>query len=141
MSSYEQNQDDPSMVGGHLKVRRLEFSPLPLFIPSPLTLIQSPVKPKYFWFSSWTYILVSLQYAQGTISSTIGYETGEQTKQSGLQEMRDAKAQDTSAPAQSGILGTVETMAGKAVGCEGMEKEEGKARKPTGGIEEQSGTG
>ena len=54
--------------------------------------------------------------------------------------MRDAKAQEPSGPAQSGVLGTVENMAGKAVGCEGMEKE-GDARKPTGGIEEQSGTG
>jgi uncharacterized protein YjbJ (UPF0337 family) len=69
-----------------------------------------------------------------------GYETGEQTKQSGLQEMRDAKVQDTSAPTQSGVLGTVENLAGKVTGCEGMEKE-GEARKPTGGIEEQSGTG
>ena len=98
------------------------------------------MKTEDFWYASLTHTLVSLQYAQGTISSTLGYETGEQTKQSGLQEMRDAKAQDTSAPAQSGALGTVETMAGKAVGCEGMEKE-GEARKPTGGIEEQSRTG
>jgi uncharacterized protein YjbJ (UPF0337 family) len=54
--------------------------------------------------------------------------------------MRDAKAQDTSMPTQSGVLGTVENLAGKATGCEGMEKE-GEARKPVGGIEEQSGTG
>jgi uncharacterized protein YjbJ (UPF0337 family) len=54
--------------------------------------------------------------------------------------MRDAKHQDTSAPMQSGVLGTVENLVGKATGCEGMEKE-GEARKPTGGLEEQSGTG
>ena len=77
---------------------------------------------------------------QGTISSTLGYETGEQTRQSGLQEMRDAKAQETSMPTQSGVLGTVENLAGKATGCEGMEKE-GEPRRPTGGIEEQNGTG
>ena len=54
--------------------------------------------------------------------------------------MRDAKAQDTSMLTQSGVLGTVENLADKATGCEGMEKE-GEARKPVGGIEEQSGTG
>lgn len=54
--------------------------------------------------------------------------------------MRDAKTQDTSAPSQSSVLGTAENLAGKLTGCEGMEKE-GEARKPTGGIEEQSGTG
>jgi uncharacterized protein YjbJ (UPF0337 family) len=54
--------------------------------------------------------------------------------------MHDAKVQDTSAPTQSGVLGTVENLAGKVTGCEGMEKE-GEARKPTGGVEEQSGTG
>lgn len=54
--------------------------------------------------------------------------------------MRDAKVQDTSQPTQSVLLGTVENLAGRATGCEGMEKE-GGARKPTGGIEEQSGTG
>ena len=74
------------------------------------------------------------------MSSALGYETGAQTKEDGLQEMRDAKQADTSAPTQSGVLGTVENLAGKVTGCEGMEKE-GEARKPTGGIEEQSGTG
>jgi uncharacterized protein YjbJ (UPF0337 family) len=57
-----------------------------------------------------------------------------------VQEMRDAKAQETSSPTQSSILGKVENLAGKATGCQGMEKE-GEARKPTGGIEEQSSTG
>jgi len=54
--------------------------------------------------------------------------------------MRDAKAQDTSTPTQSGVLGTVENVVGKVTRCEGMEKE-GEARKPTGGMEEQSATG
>jgi hypothetical protein len=54
--------------------------------------------------------------------------------------MRDAKAQDTSTPTQSGVLGMVENLAGRVTECEGMEKE-GETRKPTGGIEEQSGTG
>jgi uncharacterized protein YjbJ (UPF0337 family) len=48
--------------------------------------------------------------------------------------MRDAKVQDTSMPTQSGVLGTVENLVGKATACEGMEKE-GEARKATGGIE------
>jgi hypothetical protein len=66
----------------------------------------------------------------------------EQTRQSGLQEMLDTKAQDTPTPTptQSSVLGTVENLACKATGCEGMEKE-GEARKPAGGIDEQSGTG
>lgn len=86
------------------------------------------------------------KYAQGAISSALGYETGEATKSSGLQEMRDAKQanQDPSAPpAQNGLLGTVENLAGKATGCEGMEKE-GETRKgvtQAAGIESQSGTG
>jgi len=91
-----------------------------------------------------------LKYAQGAISSTLGYETGEQTKQAGLQEMRDAKAAqpDTSSDHSSGgVLGSVENMAGKMVGCEGMEKE-GEERKAASGttdrgagLEEQNGTG
>jgi hypothetical protein len=56
--------------------------------------------------------------------------------------MLDTKAQDTPTPTptQSSVLGTVENLACKATGCEGMEKE-GEARKPAGGIDEQSGTG
>jgi len=80
------------------------------------------------------------KYAQGAISSALGYETGAATKESGLQEMRDAKQADTSAPTQSGLLGTAENLAGKATGCEGMEKE-GETRKGSAGIESQSGTG
>lgn len=68
----------------------------------------------------------------------------EQTRQSGLQEMLDTKAQDTPTPTptptQSSVLGTVENLACKATGCKGME-EEGEARKPAGGIDEQSDTG
>jgi len=81
-----------------------------------------------------------VKYAQGAVSNALGYETGAQTRDDGLQEMRDAKQQDTSAPTQSGVLGTVENLAGKATGCEGMENE-GEARKGTAGIESQSGTG
>lgn len=54
--------------------------------------------------------------------------------------MRDASARDASAPTQSDVLGAVENLAGKVTECEGMDKE-GEARKATGGIEEQSGTG
>jgi hypothetical protein len=56
--------------------------------------------------------------------------------------MRAAGEQsDNRQPTQSSILGTVENLAGKATGCEGM-VEEGKNRMPEKrGIEEQSGTG
>jgi hypothetical protein len=37
--------------------------------------------------------------------------------------MKKANAQSTSEPAQSGIGGRIEEMAGRAAGCEGMEKE------------------
>lgn len=82
-----------------------------------------------------------LQYVGGAISSTLGYESGEQTKAAAIQEMKDAKAQsDNQQPMQSSILGSVESTAGKAAGCEGMVAE-GNARMPSGGSEEQSGTG
>ena len=56
--------------------------------------------------------------------------------------MRDAKkasTESTGGPTQSGVLGTVESTLGKAVGCEGMVGE-GDARKGI-GSEEASGTG
>jgi len=70
------------------------------------------------------------KYVQGAVSDLLGYATGKDTKDAAVQEMREAKAQnDTGPPAQSGILGTVESAAGKVTGCEGM-VEEGEARKP-----------
>ncbi|EXJ55671.1 hypothetical protein A1O7_08600 [Cladophialophora yegresii CBS 114405] len=81
------------------------------------------------------------KYVQGVVSSTLGYESGEQTKAEAVQEMKDAKAHSEGQPAQSSILGTVENAAGKLTGCEGMEQE-GQQRIPNKkGIEEQSGTG
>lgn len=79
------------------------------------------------------------QYAQGAISSALGYETGEKTKQEAVQEMKDASAQSSGAPAQNGPLGMVENKVGQLTGCEGMEKE-GAQRIPQ-GSEAQSGTG
>lgn len=82
------------------------------------------------------------QYVQGAVSSALGYETGEQTKSEAVQEMREAKDQNsTGPPAKSGILGTVESTIGRVTGCEGME-DEGQARMPQkAGSEETSGTG
>ena len=62
-----------------------------------------------------------------------------------MQEMKDAKSQSESQsatqPTQSTTLGTLENMAGKVVGCEGM-VEGGEKRMPAKvGIEEQNGTG
>jgi hypothetical protein len=37
--------------------------------------------------------------------------------------MKKANAQNTSEPAQSGVGGKIEEVAGKAAGCEGMERE------------------
>ena len=82
------------------------------------------------------------QYAQGAVSSTLGYASGETTKSEAVQEMKDAKAaSDSQPPAKSGILGTAEKTAGNLAGCEGMQ-DEGQQRMPQkAGIEEQSGTG
>ena len=60
-----------------------------------------------------------------------------------MRDAREVSNQATGAggqPAQNGILGTVESTVGKAVGCEGMVSE-GDSRKPQAGIEEQNGTG
>jgi len=82
-----------------------------------------------------------VKYVQGVVSSALGYETGNQTKADAVQEMKDAKAQSNSQPAQSSILGTVENTIGKVTGCDGM-VEEGQQRIPEKtGVEEQSGTG
>lgn len=70
------------------------------------------------------------KYVQGAAASVLGYESGEATKNAAVEEMRRAQAHSEgqqSAPAQSGILGTVEQKAGELTGCEGM-KEEGKER-------------
>ncbi|KIW64226.1 hypothetical protein PV04_09177 [Phialophora macrospora] len=82
-----------------------------------------------------------VKYVQGAVASTLGYESGEQTKADAIQQMKDAKAQSDGQPTQSSILGTVENAAGKLTGCEGM-AQEGQQRIPDKrGIEEQSGTG
>ncbi|KAJ9633773.1 hypothetical protein H2204_006771 [Knufia peltigerae] len=85
------------------------------------------------------------KYVQGAVSSALGYESGQQTKDAAVQEMRDAKEAQSSdphqQPAQSTILGSVEKAAGQVTGCEGM-VEEGKDRIPQkAGIEETNGTG
>ena len=81
-----------------------------------------------------------VKYAQGAVSSALGYETGEQTKQEAVQEMREAK-NNSDTPTQSSILGTVEKAAGDLTGCEGMQ-DEGKSRQAKGpGIDESSRVG
>ncbi|KAK4507218.1 hypothetical protein PRZ48_000953 [Zasmidium cellare] len=73
------------------------------------------------------------QYIKGQAEATIGSVTGsqdwkssgEQDKQAGIDAMKAASANRD--PQQSG-LGKAEELAGKAVGCEGMEKE-GEASK------------
>merc|ERR1712230_250585 len=81
------------------------------------------------------------KYVQGAVSSALGYESGQQTKEAAVQEMRDAKAQSSDQPTQSTLLGSVEKTAGQVTGCEGM-VEEGQERIPQkAGIEETNGTG
>ncbi|KEF53073.1 uncharacterized protein A1O9_10981, partial [Exophiala aquamarina CBS 119918] len=81
-------------------------------------------------------------YVQGTVSSALGYESGEQTKNDAVKEMKGVQAQSAdSPPAKSRVLGVVESAAGKVTGCEGMEAE-GQQRLPHGaGAEEAGGTG
>lgn len=81
------------------------------------------------------------RYAQGAVSSALGYESGEQTKKEAIEEMRDARDQQD-VPSQNTLLGKVENAAGNLTGCEGMQNE-GKSRQATGvsGGEEASRTG
>ena len=75
------------------------------------------------------------------MSSALGYESGDQTKSDAVEEMKDAKAHSTNQPpTQNSVLASVEKTAGNLTGCDGM-VDEGKARMPSGGSEEQSGTG
>ncbi|KAF2770844.1 hypothetical protein EJ03DRAFT_326177 [Teratosphaeria nubilosa] len=67
------------------------------------------------------------QYVKGAAESAIGAvagetwtKSGEQDKQAGIDVMKQASANRD--PNHSGF-GKVEEMAGKATGCEGMEKE------------------
>ncbi|TVY84668.1 hypothetical protein LSUE1_G000930 [Lachnellula suecica] len=66
-------------------------------------------------------------YAEETIGNVTGskewQESGKKDAQAGIDEMKSASQNSTSEPAASGIGGKVEELAGKAAGCEGMEKE------------------
>lgn len=81
------------------------------------------------------------KYAQGAISSTLGYESGEQTKREAVEDMKAASAASSNEPTQSSVLGTAEKKLGEATGCEGMEKEGAERTPNKTGIEETSGTG
>ncbi|KAK5077870.1 hypothetical protein LTR64_003729 [Lithohypha guttulata] len=72
------------------------------------------------------------RYVQGAVASTLGYQSGEQTKQDAVQDMRKAN-ENRGTPQQSSILGTVEKAAGDLTGCEGMSNE-GESRKPGTGV-------
>ncbi|KAK0119477.1 hypothetical protein ONS95_010924 [Cadophora gregata] len=71
------------------------------------------------------------QYAKGYVEETVGnltgskewQESGKKDAEAGIGEMKAANQNRTSEPAASGIGGRVEELAGKATGCEGMEKE------------------
>ena len=72
-----------------------------------------------------------LNYVKGAAASALGYESGDQTKQQAVEDMREANKQGD-APSQSNILGSVESAAGNLTGCEGMQNE-GESRKVHGG--------
>ncbi|KAH7355329.1 hypothetical protein BKA65DRAFT_425492 [Rhexocercosporidium sp. MPI-PUGE-AT-0058] len=71
------------------------------------------------------------QYAKGYVEETVGnligskewQESGKTDAEAGIGEMKAANQQRTSEPAASRIGSRVEELAGKAAGCEGMEKE------------------
>ena len=105
MSSNEQN---PSLVGGHAQYVKgaAEVSPTNKKISAPST--TSPNKTSY----------------QGAVGSVTGADdwksSAEQDKQAGIEAMKQASANRD--PNASGF-GKAEELAGKAAGCEGMEKE------------------
>lgn len=80
-----------------------------------------------------------LNYVKGAASSALGYESGEQTKQQAVEEMREANKQG-GPPTQSTVLGSVESAAGNLTGCEGMQNE-GESRKGPGSGEAGGMTG
>ncbi|KAK5938505.1 hypothetical protein PMZ80_009476 [Knufia obscura] len=73
-----------------------------------------------------------LNYIKGAAASALGYESGEQTKQAAVEQMREANKQSEGAPAQSNVLGGIEKAAGNLTGCEGMQNE-GQSRQTTDG--------
>ena len=72
-------------------------------------------------------IAAHLNYVKGAAATALGYQSGEQTKQTAVEQMREANKQG-GPPQQSGILGSVEQAAGNLTGCEGMQNE-GQSRK------------
>lgn len=73
-----------------------------------------------------------LTYLQETIGNITGSEawksSGAETKSAGIAEMKEVGQKRDQDSAQHG-LGTVEKLAGQAVGCEGMEKEGAESTK------------
>lgn len=69
--------------------------------------------------------LICLQYLAGAASSLFGNDSGEETKNEAVKEMRAAsELSGANAPSQKpGIMSTIEQKAGELVGCEGMEKQ------------------
>ena len=114
MSSDQQQQ--PSLIGGHAQYVKgaAEVHPSPFF---PLSLLP-PLLPFY------TQPLLIITPPQSAIGAVTGSETwnvsASADKASGIDAMKAASEQRD---AQRDGYGKVEELAGKAAGCEGMEKE------------------
>jgi uncharacterized protein YjbJ (UPF0337 family) len=106
-SNNPTNDKQASILGGHIQYAKgvVEETVGPLSPSSP------PSAP-----------LLTIQIGKATASHP-WQKSGKQDTAAGMQEMKKANAQNTSEPAQSGVVGKVEEAVGKAAGCEGMEKE------------------
>lgn len=108
MSSNEQN---PSLVGGHAQYVKgaAEVSSTPRPRKNPPYPLQAFL------------ITIVHQGAVGTVTGADDWKSSaEQDKQAGIEAMKQASANRD--PNESGF-GKAEELAGKAAGCEGMEKE------------------
>ena len=72
-------------------------------------------------------MLTSIQETIGNLTGSQPWQSsGSEAKNAGIQEMKEAGRKRDQDSAQHG-LGSVEKIAGQAVGCEGMEKEGGQS--------------
>ncbi|KAH9835076.1 hypothetical protein Tdes44962_MAKER08578 [Teratosphaeria destructans] len=106
-SSSSTNDQTPSLIGGHAQyvkgAAEVCLSPPPEHPPSDMELTTT-----------------GHQSAIGAVAGETWTQSGEQDKRAGIDAMKQAAA--TRDPGQTGF-GRVEEVAGKAAGCEGMERE------------------
>ena len=111
MSSSDQQQQQPSLIGGHAQYVK-GAAEVRLVLPS--------LSPIHFPITSHTNHHLS-QSAVGAVTGSEAWNTSaEADKASGIDAMKAASEQRD---AQRDGYGKIEELAGKAAGCEGMEKE------------------